>query len=185
MAHPGFYLRFFTIRDPTMELFAAVQTRSSAARLAEPGPTPEDLEHLLQAAARAPDHGRLKPWRLVVLQGATRDAFTVAAAEAKRARLPAMTAEQLAAEREKISRSPAIVVIGCAVNREQSKIPEIEQIVAVGAAAQNLFLAAHDLGYGVMWKTGAAAYDPAVKATVGLRPNDHIVAIMHLGARVK
>jgi nitroreductase len=55
----------------------------------------------------------------------------------------------------------------------------------VGAAAQNLFLAAHDLGYGVMWKTGAAAYDPAVKATVGLRPDDHIVAIMHLGARVK
>jgi nitroreductase len=77
------------------------------------------------------------------------------------------------------------VVVGCAVNRDQTKVPEIEQIVAVGAAAQNLFLAAHDLGYGVMWKTGAAAYDPAVKATVGLRPDDHIVAIMHLGARLK
>jgi nitroreductase len=168
-----------------MELFAAVQTRSSAARLAEPGPSQEDLDHLLQAAARAPDHGRLKPWRFIVLQGAVREAFAAAAAEAKRVRLPAMTAEQFAAEREKISRSPTIVVIGCAVNREQSKIPEIEQIVAVGAAAQNLFLAAHDLGYGVMWKTGAAAYDPAVKATVGLKPDDHIVAIMHLGARVK
>ena len=168
-----------------MELFAAVQTRTSAARLAEPGPNPEHLSMLLEAAARAPDHGRLKPWRFIVLQGATREAFTAAAAEAKRARLPAMTAEQLAAEREKIGRSPTIVVIGCAVNREQSKIPEIEQVVAVGAAAQNLFLAAHDLGYGVMWKTGAAAYDPAVKATVGLKPDDHIVAIMHLGARVK
>jgi nitroreductase len=168
-----------------MELFAAVQTRSSAARLTEPGPSPEDLERLLQAAERAPDHGRLRPWRLIVVTGAVREAFTAAAAEAKRARLPAMTAEQLAAERDKMSRSPTIVVVGCAVNRVQSKVPEIEQVVAVGAAAQNLFLAAHDLGYGVMWKTGAAAYDPAVKATVGLRPDDHIVAIMHLGARVK
>jgi nitroreductase len=168
-----------------MELFAAVQTRSSAARLAEPGPSPEDLDRLLQAAALAPDHGRLKPWRLIVLKDAMREAFTAAAAEAKRARLPAMTAEQLAAEREKLSRSPTIVVIGCVVNRGQSKVPEIEQIVAVGAAAQNLFLAAHDLGYGVMWKTGAAAYDPRVKATVGLRPDDHIVAIMHLGSRMK
>jgi nitroreductase len=168
-----------------MELFDAVQTRSSAARLAEPGPTPEQLARLLEAAGRAPDHGRLKPWRFIVLENAAREAFTAAAAEAKRARLPAMTAEQLAAEREKLSRSPTIVVIGCAVNREQSKVPEIEQVVAVGAAAQNLFLAAHAMGMGVMWKTGAAAYDPAVKATVGLRPDDHIVAIMHLGARLK
>ena len=168
-----------------MELFAALQSRTSAARLAEPGPGLEDLDRLLQAAVRAPDHGRLRPWRLIVLEGAVREAFTAAAAEAKRARLPAMTEEQLAGERDKMNRSPTIVVVGCAVNREQTKVPEIEQVVAVGAAAQNLFLAAHDLGYGVMWKTGAAAYDPAVKATVGLRPDDHIVAIMHLGARLK
>jgi nitroreductase len=168
-----------------MELFAAVETRTSAARLAEPGPSPEELDRLLQAAGRAPDHGRLKPWRLIVLKDALREAFTAAAAQAKLARLPAVTAEQLAAEREKMNLSPTIVVIGCAVNRAQTKIPEIEQIIAVGAAAQNLFLAAHDMGYGVMWKTGAAAYDPAVKATLGLRPDDHIVGIMHLGARLK
>jgi nitroreductase len=168
-----------------MDLFAAVQTRSSAARLAQPGPSPEDIGRLLDAAARAPDHGRLRPWRFIVLEGEVREAFTSAAAEAKRLRLPAMTAEQFAAEREKISRSPAIVVVGCTVNREQTKIPEIEQVIAVGAAAQNLFLAAHDLGFGVMWKTGVAAYDTGVKATVGLKADDHIVAIMHLGTRVK
>ena len=168
-----------------MELFAAIETRASSGRLTTPGPSPEQLERLLQAAARAPDHGRIRPWRFIVLKDAARDEFTAAAALAKRVRLPDMTAEQLAAEREKISRSPAIVVVGCAVNREQTKVPEIEQVVAVGAAAQNLFLAAHDLGYGVMWKTGAAAYDPAVKSTVGLKPDDHIVAIMHLGTRLK
>jgi nitroreductase len=168
-----------------MELFDAVQTRSSAARLSEPGPTPADLDKLLKAGERAPDHGRLRPWRFIVLEGALREAFTAAAAEAKRVRLPAMTEEQVAGERDKMNRSPAIVVVGCAVNREQTKIPEIEQVVAVGAAAENLFLAAHDMGYGVMWKTGAAAYDPKVKAAIGLRPDDHIIAIMHLGARSK
>ena len=168
-----------------MELFTAIESRSSAARLAEPGPTPAELERLLKAAAHAPDHGRLTPWRFIVLENAARQAFTAAAAEAKRARLPAMTEEQLAAEREKMGRSPTIVVVGCAVNRAQTKIPEIEQVAATAAAAQNLFLAAHVLGFGVMWKTGAAAYNAAVKATVGLRADDHIVAIMHLGARLK
>src|SRR5277367_5461803 len=178
----AFIWRPHSLRN-TMDLFAAVQTRSSAARLAEPGPSPEDIGRLLDAAARAPDHGRLRPWRFIVLEGALREAFTSAAAEAKRLRLPAMSGEQLAAERDKMNRSPTIVVVGCEVNREQTKIPEIEQVVAVGAAAENLFLAAHDMGYGVMWKTGAAAYDPMVKATLGLRPEDHIIAIMHLGAR--
>src|SRR5580658_7723827 len=167
-----------------MELFAAILSRSSAARLTAPGPTPEHMNRMLEAAGHAPDHGRLKPWHLVVLDEASKEPFAAAAAAAKKARLPSLTDEQVGAEREKIMRSPTIVVIGCAV-RENPKIPEIEQVIAVGAAAQNLFLAAHDLGYGVMWKTGAAAYDPAVKATLGLRPDDHIVAIMHLGARLK
>src|SRR5258708_35310929 len=107
-----------------MELFAAVQTRSSAARLGEPGPSPEDLDRLLQAAARAPDHGRLKPWRFIVLEGAAREAFTAAAAEAKRAKLPAITAARLAAARAKLSRPPTIAVAAPARNRAHSKTPE-------------------------------------------------------------
>ena len=165
-----------------MELLAAIDSRSSAPRLIQPGPSPQHLERILDAARRAPDHGRLKPWHLVVLDEPSKERFASAAAEAKRARLPAMSEEQFAAERDKIMRSPTIVIVGCAV-RENPKIPEIEQVISVGAAAENLFLAAHDLGYGVMWKTGAAAYDPRVKASVGLQPHDHIVAIMHLGTR--
>jgi len=168
-----------------MELFEAIETRSSAGRLSAPGPTPEDLDRLFKAAARAPDHGRLKPWRFIVLDGPHRDEFVKAAAAAKRTRLPAMTEEQMASEREKIQRSPTIVLAACVVDRAKNKVPEIEQIIAVGAAVENFFLAAHALGYGVMWKTGAAAYDPAVKAVVGLRHDDHIVAILHLGTPVK
>ena len=167
-----------------MDLLTAIETRSSAARLTPPGPSPADLERILAAAARAPDHGRMKPWQIVVLEGDVRERFAAAAAEAKRRRVAAMSDEQLAAEREKVLRSPTLVVVGCTV-RDNPKVPEIEQVVAVGAAAENLFLAAHDLGYGVMWKTGAAAYDPDVKAVLGLKATDHIVAIMHLGTRLK
>lgn len=167
-----------------MDLLTAIETRSSAARLTAPGPSPADLARILAAAGRAPDHGRMRPWQLVVLEGADRQPFAAAAAEAKRRRTASMSDEQLAAEREKVLRSPTLVVVGCAV-RDNPKVPEIEQVIAAGAAAENLFLAAHGMGYGVMWKTGAAAYDPDVKAVVGLRAGDHIVAIMHLGTRVK
>lgn len=168
-----------------MELLTAIETRSSAARLTGPGPSSEQLERILGAAARAPDHGRLKPWRLIVLRGELKDRFSRAAAAAKRARIPAMTDEQFDGERAKIANSPTVVVVGCSVNRAQIKIPEIEQVAAVAAAAQNLILAAHDLGFGVMWKTGAAAYDAAVKAVVGLEADDHILGILHLGTRLK
>jgi nitroreductase len=166
-----------------MELFEAIDSRSSAARLTEPGPTPLHLERLIQAAGHAPDHGRLRPWRFIVVNGAAREPFATAAANAKRLRVPTLTDEQMQLERQKIMQSPCIVVIGCAVRKD--KVPEIEQVVATGAAAQNLFLAAHALGYGVMWKTGAAAYDPQVKAVLGLTADDHIVAILHLGSKLK
>ena len=168
-----------------MELFEAILTRAPAARLAEPGPTAAHLACILDAASHAPDHGRLKPWRLIVLDEAARHRFADALVAARRARLPEPTEEQLSLEREKIWRSPTIVVVGCAVDREQPKVPEIEQVIAAGAAAQNLFLAAHGLGYGVMWKTGPSAYDAGVKASLGLQAHDHIVGIIHLGTRAK
>ena len=126
----------------------------------------------------------MKPWRLSVLEGPARDGFAAAAAAAKRRRNPQLSEEQVAADRDKILRSPTLIVVACSV-RENPKVPEIEQIVAVGAAAENLFLAAHALGYGVMWKTGPAAYDVDVKTALGLRSTDHIVGIIHVGSRVK
>jgi nitroreductase len=168
-----------------MELFEAITTRASAGRLAHPGPTPEQLQRLVAAAGRAPDHGRLKPWRIVIVDGAARETFATAAANARRARVPDLTDDQMVAERDKINRSPSIIVIGCVLRKNYDKVPEIEQLIAVGAAVENMFLAAHAMGFGVMWKTGAAAYDDGVKAAVGLSPEDQIIAILHLGTRVK
>ena len=168
-----------------MELFEAINSRVSAGRLAEPGPNPEQLQKLVAAAARAPDHGRLKPWRIVIVNGAAREAFATAVANARRARVPDLTDDQMVAERDKINRSPSIIVVGCILKKNYDKVPEIEQVISVGAAVENMFLAAHAMGFGVMWKTGAAAYDAGVKAAVGLAPEDHIIAILHLGTRVR
>jgi nitroreductase len=167
-----------------MELLRAIDTRSSAARLTAPGVTPEHLARILEAAGHAPDHGRLKPWRFIVLEKDLKENFAQAAAEAKRLRVPTLSADQVEAEREKFRRSPTLIVAGCAVRLDHPKVPEIEQVIAVGAAVENLLLAAHDLGYGSMWKTGPAAYDPGVKAVLGLQVHDHIVAIVHLGTRL-
>jgi nitroreductase len=168
-----------------MELFDAIASRSSAKALAEPGPTPAQLEQLLQAAARAPDHGRLRPWRFITVNGTARETFANAVAEARRDEIPTFTDQQMELEREKIRRSPSILVAGCAVRKDIAKVPEIEQVIAVGAAVENLLLAANDLGYGVMWKTGPAAYSAKVKAAIGLAADDHIVAILHLGTKAK
>lgn len=165
-----------------MDVLTAIDSRVSATKLAAPGPTREHLERILLAGVRAPDHGRLRPWRFVVLEGAARETLADAMAASLRVRLPDATPDQLEAERDKALRSPTIVVTAATITR--SKIPEIEQVVAVGAAIQNMFLAARALGYGAMWKTGLAAYDPQVKTTLGLSPEDHIVGLLHLGTTV-
>lgn len=163
-----------------MDLLQGIESRTSALKLSEPAPTREHIETIIRAGTRAPDHGRLRPWRFVVLQSAeSRRQFGDALADMLRAKMPDATPEQLDAERAKPMRAPAIVVVAAKVMK--GKIPEIEQVVAVGAAVQNMFLAAHALGYGAMWKTGAGAYNAEVKRSLGLMPEDHIVALLYLG----
>src|SRR5580658_2275514 len=109
-----------------MELFDAIAARSTAKSVAAPGPTAEQIERLLEAAAHAPDHGRLKPWRFIALDGAERETFANAVAQSRRDQNAAFTDEQMELEREKIRRSPSILVAGCVVRRDLPKVPEIE-----------------------------------------------------------
>lgn len=168
-----------------MDLLEAIMSRTSAARLVAPGPGTDQLAAIIAAADHAPDHGRLRPWRIFVLDAAARERVAAAAVAARRERPPAPNEDQLRVEREKFTRSPLLIVVGCVVTRDNPKVPEIEQVLAAGAAVQNMLLTAHALNFGVMWKTGPAAYDAGVKAAVGLSPEDHIVAILHLGTREK
>lgn len=162
-----------------MDVLSALQARSSARKLTTPGPTREHLEQILRAGANAPDHGRLRPWRFVVLSSAACVQLGNLMADLLQAKLPTATAEQLAAERSKPLRAPTIIVAAARITH--NKIPEIEQILSTGAAVENMFLAARALGYGVMWKTGDAAYNTSVKEHLGLAAQDHIVAFLYIG----
>ncbi len=163
-----------------MDVRTALLTRCSPPKLVEPAPDDAQLEAMFTAAVRAPDHGRLAPWRFLVLRGAAREILADAMAADLRAKRPEAPAEEIAAARGKPLRSPLLVVAYAAV-REHPKVPAIEQITATAAAVQNLWLQAHAMGFGMLWKTGAAAYSPRVKTALGVAAGDTIVGILHLG----
>jgi nitroreductase len=166
-----------------MDAIDAIQTRVSAAKLDSPGPSQEDLSLILRAGIRAPDHGRLSPWRFVVVEGPAREVLGNAMAELRKRSFPDASDDSLESERAKARRAPTIIVVAAQIDRS-SKVPEIEQVLSAGACAQNAWLAAHSLGYGVMWKTGDAAYDPLVKTALGLAEDNHIVAFLYIGTAV-
>ncbi len=163
-----------------MEAIEALTSRRSPARFVDPAPDQAALEEILRAAMRAPDHGKLKPWRFIVLRGDARRRFGDVMAEAMKRREPDAPENMIEREREKPLRAPLIVVLAAAL-KEGHKIPVIEQLLAAGAAAQNIMLATHALGFGAAWKTGAPAYDAYVKAELGLDPGDAIVGFLYLG----
>ena len=166
-----------------MDALTAIVTRRSAAKLGEPGPSRAQIVEILEAGVRAPDHGRLSPWRFVVLEGAARARLGEAIAELKRRKKPEASPAELDRERAKAQRAPVIVAVAARLD-QSGRIPEIEQVLAAGAATQNMFLAASALGFGAMWKTGEAAYDDDVKAALGLEASDRIVAFLYLGTTI-
>ena len=165
-----------------MDALELLHTRESTGRLIDPAPSESALAAIFKSASRAPDHGRLRPWRFVVIRGAARERFGDLMAESLKSRQPDVTEDMLTRERAKALRAPLIVAVGVRVQAD-GKIPEIEQILSGGAAAQNIMLAAHALGYGAAWKTGEPAYDAKVKEALGLQGTDAIVGFLYLGSR--
>lgn len=163
-----------------MDLFTAIDTRSSSIKLVAPGPSRAELERILLAGARAPDHGKLAPWRFTVLEGDARRVLSDAMVDFLRSEKPDATPAQLAAERDKPLRAPTIIAIAAKLIHGH-KVPEQEQVHAVVAAVQNMFLAAHALGYGAMWKTGKVTEAPQVKAALGFEDDAVVVAFLYLG----
>ena len=163
-----------------MEALEALTTRASAKTYGDTAPTQEHLATVLQAAVRAPDHGRLRPWRFMLIEGDQRRKFgEMLAASAKR-RVPGLSDGDLQRERDKALRAPLIIVVACRIV-PGTKVPAIEQILAAGAAAQNILLALHTLGYVAAWKTGEAAYDTEVKKALGFAADDHVVGFIYTG----
>jgi len=148
--------------------------------LVGPGPTPAELDTLLTIASRVPDHGKLMPWRFIVFEDDARLQAGDAIAAAFVADHPEAAADQIAFERQRLARAPLVVAV---VSRAAPhvKIPEWEQVLSAGAAAMNLVLAAHALGFAANWITEWYAYDRRVCDALGLAPHEKIAGFVHIG----
>jgi nitroreductase len=164
----------------TLRLLA--QRRSAKPfHLAEPGPTPAQLEALLTLAARVPDHGKLTPWRLIVFEGEGAARAGAALAEVLETRGGA-SAATLDAARATFTRAPLTVAV-ISTAAPHAKIPEWEQVLSAGALSQNLLIGAHAMGFGAVWVTGWFCYDDAARAVLGLAAAERIAAVVHLGTQ--
>jgi nitroreductase len=148
--------------------------------LAEPGPSAAEIETLLTIAARVPDHGKLAPWRFVVIQGAKKKEIAAALVEIFRKSHPEATEDQLRKEPERFANSPLVVAVVSKAGKH-AKIPEWEQILSAGAAGMNLLVAAHALGYGANWVTGWAAYERPALELFGVSADERVAGFIHIG----
>lgn len=149
-------------------------------QLGEPGPSPEQLERLLAAAIRVPDHGKLTPWRLLLIRGAERQRLGAALADIHRRIEPNVPDAVVAKDRERFDFAPLIVAVIARITPDH-KVPQQEQILSAGCVAYNLLLGAQALGFGAQWLTGWAAYDRDVAALLGLADQERIISFVHIG----
>jgi nitroreductase len=157
--------------------FLARRRSASAMALVAPGPTRDELNQLLRLAARVPDHGKLNPWRFVVLAGDAKAAFT--------ARLEIIAAARpdepkATAALGKLRIPPlAVAVISSPV---EGNIPLWEQQLSAGAVCNTLLIAATAMGYGANWISDWYAFDADALAVLGVRPHEQVAGFLYLGS---
>ncbi|WP_430391003.1 nitroreductase family protein [Dyella sp. 20L07] len=157
------------------------QRHSSPSRqLGEPGPDEATLQALLEAAIRVPDHGKLVPFRLILLRGDAKLAFGDQLAAMSLRLQPDLPESKREKERTRYQFAPLVVAVVAHVD-PTSKVPVIEQQLSAGCVAYNLLLGAEMLGFGAQWLTGWAAYDHEVAGLLGLKDNEQVVGFVHIG----
>ncbi|MBS0548376.1 MAG: nitroreductase [Proteobacteria bacterium] len=158
----------------------ALLDRRSVGALDEPAPRDFEIDLIVDAGLRAPDHGKLRPWRFVLIRGEARRAFGAALVAAAARRDQATPQSLLDRYQAWATRTPLLIGVGTKMSARHF-IPEIEQVLSAGAAAMNMLNAIHLLGYGGMWVTGPNSYDPAVNALLGFRAPDRLVGLLAVG----
>jgi nitroreductase len=160
-----------------------LQNRVSITKLVEPAPSHIELLEVFKAAARAPDHGKLQPWRFLTITGAElnrlSDIFVAALSRSTPEASPAIV--------EKTKNMPfraPMIIVAIAKCQEHPKVPKREQIIACGAATQNILNALFALSYGAVWRTGDLAYDGYVKESLGLSLLEEIIGFLYVGTPV-
>ena len=166
--------------DRAQVVLDSLLSRESHWPLTEPGPNDAELAQIFDAALRAPDHARLQPWRFVLVRGDARGALGDVLVDLACARAPDEPRSAHAHRRQKAFAAPIVVALGAAVD-PTSHVPEIEQLMSVGAATMNLLNAIHALGYGGFWATGDDTYEPAMHAALGFGPSERLLGFLFIG----
>jgi nitroreductase len=170
-------------REHPMDFLEFVSNRRStpSRQLGPPGPDATQLEQLFTAAIRVPDHGKLTPWRLLLIRGDARARLGERLAEIHRRQQQDIADSALTRDRERYTFAPVIVAVIARIDAQHAKIPAQEQLLSAGCVAYNLLLGAQALGFGAQWLTGWAAYDADAAVLFGLSPQERIVSFVHIG----
>lgn len=168
------------LNDRSTPLALLATRRSGRPRkMIAPGPDPAQLEAMLTIAARTPDHGKLAPWRFVIVGADQRAALAAVIISAYRAERPQAARLEIEALEQFAQQAPCLVVV-LSSPRPQSHIPLWEQELSAGAACMNLLHAAHAAGFVAGWLTGWAAYSDTVRDAFGEAP-ERIAGFVFIG----
>ncbi|WP_408734350.1 nitroreductase family protein [Paraburkholderia bannensis] len=163
--------------DATLDMLLS---RRSHWPLAEPAPRDAELDLIFDAAMRAPDHGKLRPWRFVVVRGEARGALGDVLVDVAASRTPDSPREAHAHRRNRAFAAPLVIALAASISHSEG-IPEVEQVLALGAATMNMLNAIHALGYGGFWATGADSYDARVHDALGFADNERVLGFLFVG----
>jgi nitroreductase len=170
-----------TLNDAKSGLSLLSTRRSAPVKaLAEPGPTPEQLDQILRIAVRVPDHGKLQPWRFILFEGEARARFGDKLAQRWLELHPEQSADSADFWRKFFMRAPAVLAL---ISRAapHPKIPEWEQQLSAGAVGMSILLAATALGVGAQWNTDWPAYDEVIASVMKLEPHERVAGFFYFG----
>jgi nitroreductase len=166
--------------NPAVRDYLLTRRSVGAAFLSEPGPNADELETMLTIATRVPDHGKLTPWRLVVIAGDDRKAAGAVLADIVARMNPQMDEQGLEIERNRFLPMPLTVGV-ISSPRPSDKAPEIEQLLSAGNVAFNLVHAANAMGFAASWVTRWFSFDAEAQAALGAKPGERFVGFVHIG----
>ena len=168
------------VADKALLDMLALRRSIKVAHLTQPGPDADTLTAILQIGARVPDHGKLGPWRFIILAGEDRLAYGASVANLLRQRQPDLDAARLEQEAERFARTPVVVAVVSTAG-PHAKIPEWEQVLSVGAVCHNVMLAARGFGFGSVWLSEWTAYDCEALALLGLTDSERLAGFIYMG----
>lgn len=154
-------------------------------RLAAPGPSPEQVCDMFAAAAAAPDHGMVMPWRFVLVPEGRRAALADVFGQALTERDAAATPEQIEQAREKAFRAPFLALAIARLGPCEPDIEPLERMVSVGAAIQNFLLCAHSLGFGSSLTSGQAMRSKVLRELFALTEGEQAICCINVGTVTK